>query len=82
MAQQKEIYNRLKNILMEKFEIDEGLIKPDAHLYEDLGLDSIDAVDMILDLKEYTGKKIPPEIFKNTRTVQDVVDSVEDLLNS
>lgn len=55
-------------------------IKPEARLYEDLELDSIDAVDMIVHLQKKTGKKIKPEEFKAVRTVQDVVEAVERLL--
>ena len=57
-----------------------GLLTPEARLYEDLELDSIDAVDMIVHLQKKTGKKIKPETFKSVRTVQDVVDAVEQLL--
>ena len=62
------------------FEIDPQDITPEARLYEDLELDSIDAVDMIVHLQKKTGKKIKPETFKSVRTVQDVVDAVEQLL--
>ena len=44
-----------------------------------LDLDSIDAVDLVVRLQEITGKRIPPDRFKRVRTVQDIVDAVEDL---
>ncbi|MEG9083322.1 acyl carrier protein, partial [Escherichia coli] len=50
-----------------------------ARLYEDLDLDSIDAVDMVVNLQKKTGHKIKPETFKAVRTVQDIVDVVEQL---
>jgi acyl carrier protein len=53
-----------------------------SHLYDDLGIDSIDAVDLIVRLKELTGKKVEPEEFKEIRTVTDVVDAIEGLLKS
>ena len=80
MQPREEIFNQFKNILIEKFEIDEALIHPQANLYEDLGLDSIDAVDMMLNIKEITGKKMKPEDFKNTRTIEDVVDAIAALI--
>lgn len=81
MHTKDSIHEHLKNIMSELFEIEPDVIVPDARLYEDLDIDSIDAVDMIIKLKELTGKKMRPEIFKNVRTVQDVVDSVYALLN-
>ena len=59
---------------------DPEAITPEARLYEDLELDSIDAVDMVVHLQKKTGARIKPETFKSVRTVQDVVDAVEKLL--
>jgi len=77
-----QIFIKMKEILVETFEIDEGNIKPDARLFENLELDSIDAVDLIVKLQQLTGRKIDPETFKKVRTVQDVVDSVYAMLES
>ncbi len=63
----------LQRVLAEEFDLDRAEITPDALLYESLDLDSIDAVDLIVRLKEETGKKVPPEEFKSVRTVSDVV---------
>ena len=52
----------------------------DANLYSDLDIDSIDAVDLAVRLKELTGKRMQPEVFKSVRTVQDVVDALAALL--
>ncbi len=82
MANQEEILNKVSQILEELFEIDPEDIKPEANLYTDLDIDSIDAVDLVVELKKMTGKKIKPEDFKSARTVQDVVVEVEKLLNS
>lgn len=78
----ESIYEYIKKTFIELFEIEEENIHLEAKLYEDLDIDSIDAVDLIIKLKELTGKKIQPEAFKNVRTVQDVVDAVYDLVNS
>ncbi len=75
-----EIFNELKNILVNDFEIDEEKILPDANLFEDLEFDSIDAVDLAVRLQDFTKQKISPENFKQIRTVNDVVDAVESLL--
>ena len=76
-----DIYNVLQGILVDEFEIDADDISLDAHLYQDLDLDSIDAVDLVVKLREITGKKIEPDAFKQVRTVQDVVNEVEKLLS-
>lgn len=80
MTQQDTIYQEVSALLIKLFEIEPQAITPDARLYEDLELDSIDAVDMIVHLQKKTGKKIKPETFKSVRTVQDVVDAVAQLL--
>lgn len=79
MKDRNEIYQTIKDILVTTFEIDEDDISIDAHLYNDMDLDSIDAVDLVVKLREITGKKIKPEDFKLVRTVKDVVDAVEKL---
>ena len=75
-----EILNKLKEILVDDFEISENLIKPDANLFDDLELDSIDAVDLAVKVQAFTGEKIPPENFKKIRTISDIVDTIEDLI--
>jgi acyl carrier protein len=77
-----EIYSELKIILIELFEIEPELITLESNLYEDLDIDSIDAVDLIVKLREMTGQKVDPEIFKKIRTLDDIIDAVVELLNS
>ena len=76
----EEIYNKLAEILVDEFEISQDLVKPEANLFEDLELDSIDAVDLAVKLQFFTDKKITPENFKQIRTVDDVVNAIEELL--
>ena len=76
----EEILNKLTEILVDDFEIKKDLVVPDANLFEDLELDSIDAVDLAVKVQYFTEKKIPPENFKKIRTIDDVVDTIEDLL--
>lgn len=80
MTDQHTVYQEVTSLLVTLFEVDPAAITPEARLYEDLELDSIDAVDMIVHLQKKTGRKIKPEEFKAVRTVQDVVDAVERLL--
>ncbi len=76
----EEILNKLTEILVEDFEISADLINPEANLFDDLELDSIDAVDLAVKLQYFTDKKIAPENFKKIRTVNDVVNAIEELL--
>ena len=76
----QEIYSRVVNILNEMFELDEARITLEANLYSDLDIDSIDAIDLAVKLKQLTGKRLEPEVFKRVRTVQDVVDALSGLL--
>ena len=73
------IFGKLKEFLVDLFEVPEENITPEARLSEDLDLDSIDAVDLIVKLQELTGQRIKPDEFKSVRTVQDVVDRVYEL---
>lgn len=75
-----DIFAQIKAALVELFEVDEEAITPEARLYQDLELDSIDAIDLVVHLQKLTGKKIKPEEFKSVRSVSDVVDAVERLL--
>ena len=80
MRTRDEIFQSLRQHLEEMFEVAPEAIRLDAQLYEDLDLDSLDAVDLIVKLQEIIGRKIPPADFKTVRTVGDVVDRVHALL--
>lgn len=77
---QEDIFNEIVAILEELFEIPSEKITLASNLYLDLDIDSIDAVDLIVELKKMTGKKIKPEDFKAVRTVQDIVTEIEKLI--
>ena len=70
----EEILLKMQDILSDEFKIDKNSITPEAKLYQDLELDSIDAVDLLVKMKEFIPGKIEPELFKKAVTVQDVVD--------
>jgi acyl carrier protein len=81
MKNRDDILQLIREIMQEMFEIEAGEVTLEANLYEDLDFDSIDAVDMIVKLKEMTGKALKPEDFKNARTINDVVEAVYKLIN-
>lgn len=76
-----EIYAHITDLMQDLFEVDKDDISPDSRLNEDLDIDSIDAADLMIELKSFTGRKVPPENFRDVRTVQDVVDVIAELLN-
>ncbi|MEJ6521497.1 acyl carrier protein [Shewanella bicestrii] len=80
MQNREQILAMLTTILVGEFEIDADAITPEANLYQELDLDSIDAVDLVIKLQQLTGKKIQPDEFKSVRTVNDVVNAIEGLV--
>jgi acyl carrier protein len=75
-----ELYNKVKEILVKDFAIEADKIKPEAKLFTELDLDSIDAVDMLVKMKPYCHATLSPEQFKKVRTVQDIADAVYPLM--
>ena len=75
-----EIFDKLVEILVSDFEIEKSKITLNANMYQDLDLDSIDAVDLAVRLQQFTDKKISPEEFKQIRTIEDVVNCVYNLI--
>ena len=70
----EEIFLKFQDVLVNDFEIARDSITPGAKLYDDLELDSIDAIDIMVKMKEFLEGVIEPEQFKKAITVQDVVD--------
>ncbi|MES2048372.1 MAG: acyl carrier protein [Pseudomonadota bacterium] len=67
------------DLLAEMFELDKSKITLQSNLYSDLDIDSIDAVDLAVKLKQMTGKRLQPEVFKTIRTINDVVEALTNL---
>lgn len=82
MNTRDEIYEVLTGLLVSMFEVEESSISGSADLYRDLDVDSIDAIDLVVELRSITGKQIDPDEFKSVRTVDDVVDAVAHLLQA
>ena len=76
-----DIFAKIVDILQQTFDIEPSRITREARLGEDLDIDSIDAVDLIVQLKPLVGKRLQPEAFKTVRTVQDVVDALYGLVH-
>ena len=64
------------DLLAEMFELERAALSRESNLYAELDIDSIDAVDLAVRLKQMTGKGLQPEVFKTIRTIGDVVDAL------
>lgn len=78
----EEIYERIRATLVESFEIPSERVTLSAQLMEDLELDSIDAIDMAVQIQEMTNVRVEEEALKKLRTVGDTVELVASLLAS
>lgn len=68
----EEVFAKLKDVLVNEFDIEESKITPEANIVTDLDLDSIDAVELIVKMKPFLNAKIEPDVFKSVKTVDDV----------
>ncbi|TJZ65825.1 acyl carrier protein [Chitiniphilus eburneus] len=78
----QELLARIQQVLAEQFEIDPARVTPAARLYDDLDIDSIDAVDLVVQLQALVGRRLSPDAFKAVRTVGDVIDALDHLMRS
>ena len=67
------------DVLVEMFDLERATMSLGSDLYADLDIDSIDEVDLAVRLKQMTGKRLQPEVFKTIRTIGDVVVALADL---
>ena len=73
----EEVLVEVKKVLMEEFEVEESLISPEANFYEDLGLDSLDAIDLIVTLNNFYNIEVEPTESEEIRTVQNLIEIVK-----
>ena len=72
----EDVLGRINDVLADEFEVDRAKLVPSARLFEDLDLDSIDAVDLVVRLQQQTSLKVKTEDFKSIRTLGDVADVI------
>ncbi len=76
MASREEVHEQVREILVERLDIDEGDVTEDASLRDDLKADSLDLVELIMDLEERFGVKISDEEAQSIGTVGEAVDFI------
>jgi acyl carrier protein len=72
-----DVFDKVKEIIVDKLGVDEGAIKLEASFIEDLGADSLDIVDLVMALEEEFGIDIPDEEAQNIKTVGDAVNYIK-----
>ena len=77
----EEIEEIVKNFLVEEIEVDENAIQPSAHLKNDLGIDSLDFVDIVVIVERNFGFKIKPEEMADVQTLEQFCDYIELRIN-
>lgn len=79
---QEDILQKLRQVLADSFRLDPSTITRESHLFTDLDLDSIDAVELAIQLQDITGRRVKAEEFRHVRTVGDVVEAVHAMLQA
>lgn len=74
-----QILQHIRQVLTELFEIEESQLNESSLLYDDLDIDSIDTIDLLIELKKVIGKEIDPAAFKHARTIDDVAEVISKL---
>lgn len=72
----ESVLERVREILVSSFELEPGAIQLDSHLIDDLDLDSIDAIDLAVELEQETGLRVEEQELRQIRRVADIVDLV------
>lgn len=77
-----DIKEKIKAIIVEKLGVDETEVIDDAHLMEDLGADSLDTVELIMEFEKTFDIKISDEMSEKIKTVGDIYNAVQELVNN
>ena len=75
----QQLHTQLAAALEELFDTPPAEVTESARLYDDLDIDSIDTMDLLLRLRQSRGGQINPELFRDARTVGDILDVLQDL---
>ncbi|MDE5628686.1 MAG: acyl carrier protein [Muribaculaceae bacterium] len=80
--ERKEIESKVRDFLIEDLEVDEEKILPEARLKEDVGIDSLDFVDIVVIVEKTFGFKIKPEEMAGVITLDDFYAYIEKKVNA
>jgi len=79
--EREKIFEKVVNVLSDKLGVEENSIAESSSLTDDLGADSLDLVDLVMELEEQFGVKIDDSELEKLSTVKDVVDYIEKSLS-
>ncbi|MDB2562670.1 acyl carrier protein [Sulfurimonas sp.] len=82
MITQNDIFTKIKEVLVEEFEVDADEISIESNLFTDLELDSLDAIDLMVTLDKELDIEIKTETMQDMRTIQDVCDFIASAVES
>lgn len=71
------VFDEIKEILVEQLSINENDIQMSSHLVDDLGADSLDAIDIVMSVEDQYQIEVPDDIVENMATVEDIVNYIE-----
>ena len=74
---EKNIEDKVKQIIVEQLGVDEGEVTPNASFVDDLGADSLDTVELVMAFEEAFDIEIPDEDAEKIRTVKDAIEYIE-----
>ncbi|MCK4441855.1 MAG: acyl carrier protein [Sulfurovaceae bacterium] len=74
---EQEIFDKIKEVLIDDFEVEENLITKDASFYDDMGLDSLDAIDLIVNLNNIYNIDVENKEIEETRTIAQLMNVVQ-----
>ena len=77
----QDIENKVKDFLIDDLEIEEEKIVPGALLKEDIGIDSLEFVDIVVIVEKNFGFKIKPEEMAGVKTIDDFYNYIDDRIN-
>ncbi|MCM1337207.1 MAG: phosphopantetheine-binding protein [Candidatus Amulumruptor caecigallinarius] len=80
--ERKDIESKVRDFLIEDLEVDADKLLPDARLKEDVGIDSLDFVDIVVIVEKNFGFKIKPEEMTGVTTLADFYDYIERKVNA
>ena len=75
-------YDRVRKIVSEQLGVDESKIKPESNFVNDLGADSLDTVELVIEIQEEFDIVIPDDVGDNVSTLQQAVNAVEEQIGS
>lgn len=76
-----EVIEKVNEFLVDEFEIDENKLTPDAHLIDDLGIESLDFVDIVVIIEKDFGFKVKREEMAGVRTLYDLYQYIDERTN-